>query len=420
MALVRFAHLADVHLGAFRDAALRELNLEAFKRCLGECVDARKQNKLDFIVIAGDLFHVALPDMRIVDEATQAMRRARDAGLRIYLVYGSHDYSPTATSVIDVLASAGVLTKIHSADAAKPELVRDEPSGVTLAGACARARGLESAFFENADWSEFESVAGTKIFVFHSAIDEHTPAFLARSEGIPLAQFPKGCAYYAGGHVHERSEFDERDRGLGKIVFPGPLFAADYRDLEEAAKHDWGYYLVEIDSAAASKVKTEFKALRIAPVVSIEFDAAGKSASEVSAALLEKASVSDAQGKIVLVKVFGELREGKPGEIDFAAVRESLAERGAKVFYLNRGQLTAKEALAQRVQGANKTEIEERAFSQACAAFDSKNVFLRENGARVARELLRAFSKPRDEESKEKKGDYEAKLSREASRILGI
>jgi hypothetical protein len=383
-------------------------------------VEARKRGTLDFVVIAGDLFHVALPDMRVVDEATKAMRAARDSGLRIYLVYGSHDYSPTATSVIDVLASAGVLTKIHSSDAAKPELVRDEPTGVTLAGACARARGLENAFFENADWAEFEKAPQPRVFVFHSAIDEHKPAFLARSEGIPLAQFPHGCAYYAGGHVHERAEFDEIHRGFGKIVFPGPLFAADYRDLEEASKHDWGYYVVEIDSANASQVKTQFKALHLADVISIEFDAKGKSAGEVGVALLEKAGAVNAQGKIVLVKVFGELREGKPGEIDFVAVRESLAQRGSRVFYLNRGQLAAKEALAQRVEGANKKEIEERAFAQSCAAFGSKNAFLKENGARVAAELLRALCKPRDEEAKEKKDDYAVKLSREASRILGI
>ncbi|MFH0973772.1 MAG: DNA repair exonuclease [Candidatus Micrarchaeota archaeon] len=412
---IRFAHIADVHLGAFRDATLREFNLEAFKRCLSECVAA----KLDFVIIAGDLFHVALPDMRVVDEATKAMRACRDAGLRIYLVYGSHDYSPTATSVIDVLASAGVLCKIHSDDAAHPEIVIDAPTGARLAGACARSRGLENGFFEKAAWSEFEKTAGTKIFVFHSAIDEHKPEFLSRSEGIPLAQFPKGCAYYAGGHVHERAEIDEAQRGFGRIVFPGPLFSADYRDLEAASRHDWGYYVVEIDGA---RVKTEFKPIKLVGVISLEFNVAGKSASETSAALLEKASAAgvEVEGKIVLAKVFGELREGKPGEIDFAGVREAFAERGARVFYLNRGQLTAREATAQRVEGANKQEIEERAFAQASAAFETKNAFLRAEGARVAHELLRAFSKARDEEAKEKKGDYEVKMCREAAKILGI
>ena len=32
--MVRFAHMADVHLGAFREPRLREANLDAFLRAL--------------------------------------------------------------------------------------------------------------------------------------------------------------------------------------------------------------------------------------------------------------------------------------------------------------------------------------------------------------------------------------------------
>ena len=91
--------------------------------------------------------------------------------------------------------------------------------------------------------------------------------------------------------MHERAEFDESRHDFGKIVFPGPLFAADYRDLEEASKHDWGYYVVEIDSANASQVKTQFKALHLADVVSIEFDVKGKSAGETGLSTGAEASL---------------------------------------------------------------------------------------------------------------------------------
>ncbi|MEM0475170.1 MAG: metallophosphoesterase [Candidatus Norongarragalinales archaeon] len=415
--VIHFAHLADVHLGAFRDSKLRELNLEAFKRCLTECIEARKRGALDFIVIAGDLFHVALPEMRIVDEATKAMKAASDAGLRLYLVYGSHDYSPTAASIIDVLASAGVLRKIHSDDAAHPEIVVDEATGALLAGACARSLGLEASFFEKANWSEFERATPPKIFVFHSAIDEHKPSFLACSEGIPLARFPKGCAYYAGGHVHSRAEIDETARGYGKIVFPGPLFAADYRDLEQASRESPGYYVVEISGGTP---RIEFKPVRLADVVSIEFNAAGKSAFEVNRELLEKTSVIDAAGKIVLLRVFGVLREGKPSEVDFASVRKAFVEQGVKTVCINHAQLAAREAVVQRAQGASRSEIEERVFASAAAAFKTKNAFLKENSVQIARELLRVLSCQRFEEVKEKKADYEARLVREASKILRL
>ncbi|MDP2717147.1 MAG: metallophosphoesterase, partial [Candidatus Micrarchaeota archaeon] len=103
--MARFAHIADCHLGAFRDPDLRERNLSAFEWAMAE---ATRQN-LDFAIIAGDLFDISIPDLAVVQRAVRAMRAfARP----IYAVYGSHDYSPTQTSVIDVLNEAGVLTKV--------------------------------------------------------------------------------------------------------------------------------------------------------------------------------------------------------------------------------------------------------------------------------------------------------------------
>ena len=64
--MVRFAHMADVHLGAFREPRLREANLGAFVSALDMC----REEKVYFILICGDLFHTSLPDMGIVERAT--------------------------------------------------------------------------------------------------------------------------------------------------------------------------------------------------------------------------------------------------------------------------------------------------------------------------------------------------------------
>ena len=42
---------------------------------------------------------------------------------------------------------------------------------------------------------------------------------------------PKGFQYYAGGHVHYR--FDIIKEGYGKIVYPGPVFPNNFKELEE-------------------------------------------------------------------------------------------------------------------------------------------------------------------------------------------
>ena len=48
----RFAHIADCHIGAWRDKTLRELNIQAFEKALDTCIE----QKVDFIILPGDLF----------------------------------------------------------------------------------------------------------------------------------------------------------------------------------------------------------------------------------------------------------------------------------------------------------------------------------------------------------------------------
>lgn len=402
----KFAHLADVHLGAFRDSALRELNLEAFKQAIDACI----RERADFVVVSGDLFHITLPDMSVVDKAVKKMREARDAGLRIYLVYGSHDYSPTETNVIDVLASAGVLAKVHASEgnAPKLEFVKDE-SGAVITGVCARKRGLERKWFKELDASAVLAQKGFKIFVFHSAVEEFKPTALKELQAIPVEWLPKGFDYYAGGHVHSRSENSLNGK---KIVFPGALFAADFRDLEDASKNPHGFYFVE--ATAGGQASVRFQPIELCGVELINFDANGKNAFAASEELLKAAEGVDASGKIVLLRARGELASGKPSEIDFNKIKEVLAS--ARVLVINRAGLSAREELVARVAGASRAEVEEKVFSKALAGFETKNVFLKTRGTELARELLKALSKEKPEGST--KSDYEAIFVKEATRIL--
>lgn len=304
----KFAHMADVHLGAFRDPLLRELNLCAFEKAADKCIEL----KVDFIIIAGDLFEIALPDMAVVNRAARKMKELIDSGIPIYAVYGSHDYSPNETSVIDVLSSAGLIKKVvyneatdvgatgyaddvtevnengsadadEAADEKKAEnkkdensgkiklrLFCDEKTGAQITGLSARKREAEKAYYANLDHehlarqknkesnNENNGIKGRdgynrngfRIFAFHSTVNEMKPDFLALADGIAISQFPKGFCYYAGGHVHKRmvSSFN----GYGKVVFPGALFGRDYRDLENASKEQNGFYIVSASSVSES------------------------------------------------------------------------------------------------------------------------------------------------------------------------
>ena len=105
---MRFAHMADVHLGAASDPALKKLEVETLERAIKIC----EQEGVDFIIISGDLFHVNIPDLAVVRDSVRVLMRIVATGRKIYVVYGSHDFSPNSTSIIDILEEAGVLIRV--------------------------------------------------------------------------------------------------------------------------------------------------------------------------------------------------------------------------------------------------------------------------------------------------------------------
>ena len=108
---MKFAHLSDVHLGFQKHESLQKIEQQVFEKILDQCISL----KVDFILIPGDLFHVNIPEMRVQKFAFAKFRQVHDAGIPIYVVYGSHDFSPVSNSVIDLLAEIGYITKVTQA-----------------------------------------------------------------------------------------------------------------------------------------------------------------------------------------------------------------------------------------------------------------------------------------------------------------
>src|SRR3989337_1368897 len=101
--MVKFAHIADVHLGGWKQQPMQELNLLSFKKAIETCI----QEKVEFVVIAGDLFDTAFPPIDVLKEAFAEFRKLKDAGIPCFLIAGSHDYSVSGKTFLDVLEKAG-------------------------------------------------------------------------------------------------------------------------------------------------------------------------------------------------------------------------------------------------------------------------------------------------------------------------
>ncbi len=394
---------------------MEKLEIETFSRAMDICIE----RKVDFILICGDLFHVGIPDLTVVKDAVTKMREVRQQGIPIYAIYGSHDYTPTGTSIIDIIESAGLLTNVVKGRVEdgklKLDFVQDEHTRAKLVGISARKIGLERKYYEILDREILEREEGFKIFAFHSGLDEFKPEYLSQMETVPISFFPRGFDYYAGGHIHDRSE--NNLPGYERVIFPGPLFTGYARDLERTAKGEKrGFYIVGFDDKIAS---LEFVEIRLVNGVYFGYDVTGQSSLQAQKDLKEKISNLDVKGKMVVLRIRGELSGGKTSDMNFPNLQEMLLQGGAVYVHLNRFGLTSREYTAIKSVGEDLTTIESRLFQDNIGSVNVSVPGLQgDSGTRLSQDLLRSLrGEPKTNESKR---DYEVRLRENALELLGL
>ena len=423
----RFAHIADCHLGAWRDQKLRELNLIAFENAFDKCM----QENVDFIIISGDLFDATLPDLALVQRAVEKIKEVKDRGIQIYLTYGSHDFAPNSVSMVDVLKSAGLFQKVVDAkiidEKLQLKIFADTKTGAKIAGLSGRKLGLEKKYFEILDTTSLEKEMGFKIFVFHNAITEIRPWGASYPDSVPLSYFPKGFSYYAGGHIHRKIEQNVKDYGL--VAYPGPLFGATFTDLEDTAQGEKrGFFIIDFDGQIT---KTRFMEVKVSEVIFQEINADKKSARQVDDALVKIAKDSEVKNKIVLLRVSGTLSTGRPADINFSGTKQILVEKGAVFASINHYGLSTEERIDVRIKGENRQEIESKILTEIIGSFkvdpaikdDKLKKNLEEsltstNGIALANNLLNSLKM--EQKEGETKRDFEDRVLKDILHVLGL
>ena len=62
---MKFIHLADCHLGGWREPKLQELGISSFKQVVNYAI----KEYIGFLLISGDLFDTALPNIELLKES---------------------------------------------------------------------------------------------------------------------------------------------------------------------------------------------------------------------------------------------------------------------------------------------------------------------------------------------------------------
>jgi len=414
--LYKFVHMSDCHLGFHKSKPLQEIEQSIFERILDECIE----KKVNFILISGDLFHISLPEFRVQRFAFRKFKEVYDAGIPIYVVYGSHDFNPVGNSLIELLSDVGYFTKVTkeretSGDKINLEFFQDQSTKAKIVGLSGLTAGKDIEYYRNLDRKELEKEKGFKIFLFHAGIDELKSKDDALMDSMPASLLPRGFDYYAGGHVHTHSS--ENYEGYGTIMYSGTIFDGHSSDIEKNAKGtERGYVIVEFDE----KVQNwKFIPIHSAEYEIIEFNVKGKSIKTVNLEISKKIKEINPSNKIVIMKVWGELISGKTTEIDFSKIKEDLLERGAIDVQIKNKQFTSKEYTITPSRGEGTEEIIKNIFKENIGEVKIKQKeLLDDSGFKIAQELLEVLGVPKALD--ENKTDYQNRIKNSALEILRL
>jgi hypothetical protein len=406
---MKFAHLADCHIGSWRDPKLRDVNTKAFIKAIDACIEQR----VDFVLIAGDLFNTPLPALDNLKAAVNKLRQLKDRGIAVYVVAGSHDFSTSGKTIIDVLEEAGLLVNVAKARVVennlKLEFTIDSKTGAKITGMLGKKGSLEKSYYENLVLDELEQEEGYKIFVFHSALTEFKPPELQETQSQPLSLLPKNFDYYAGGHPHYI--FQKQEPGYGLIAYPGPIFPNNFAELEKLERG--GFYVVE---AKNHHTKATWHPIQVYNIEKIFVDCTNKTPEEAEQEIKDCIKNKEFNNTIVLIRLKGILAAGKPTDINFREIYEMLYNKSAYFVIRNTNALTTREFEEVKIDVKSPADIEKSIIKEHIGKIKVKG-FDAEKEFQLTKELIRVLSQEKNELTK---ADFEAKIREEASRVLGI
>ncbi|MGH3168911.1 MAG: metallophosphoesterase family protein, partial [Trebonia sp.] len=145
---MRFLHTSDWHLGR----SLHRTDLrDAQSRFLDHMVEMAGEQRVDAVLIAGDIYDRAVPPVDAVALCEDALHRLRSTGARVILISGNHDSARRLGFSSKLIDASGVHLRTRSGALADPVMLDDEHGPVAVYGVpyLEPAIGLPAADEEN-------------------------------------------------------------------------------------------------------------------------------------------------------------------------------------------------------------------------------------------------------------------------------
>lgn len=407
---MKFAHFADIHIGSWRDPKLSEASTQAFVKAADACLE----QAADFILISGDFFNTSLPSIDCLKEVAKKLKQIHDSNTPVYVIAGSHDFSPTGKTMLDVLENAGLIRNVMRGNVTdnrlKLKFTVDSKTGTKITGIIGKKGMLERKYFEALEKENLEAETGTKIFMFHTAISEFKPEGLESMESTPISDFPKGFDYYAGGHVHH--PYLKQTEGYGTIANPGPLFPNSFREIEKLGCG--GFYMVQGEKG---RLKAEFQPIQVHNTFSITTDCTNKTPQEAEEEITNQTADKEFNNTIVTIRLHGKLRAGKPTDIDFRKISETLYQKSAHFVMKNTAALSSNEFEEIKITTKSIEETENLIIKEHLSKIKIDGMSAEEE-FELVKNLMSTLNKEKDEG--ETTTTFERRVKEDAEKTLKI
>jgi exonuclease SbcD len=260
---MRLLHTSDWHVG--RTFHGRDLLAEQ-EAVLSGLADLVTTERVDVVVVAGDLYDRAVPNAEAVQTCARVLTRIRAAGAKIVITPGNHDSAARIGVFGEFAAAGGLHLRTRIAELDQPVVLDDEHGPVALYGipflepeparqalGVPDARGHAGVLTEAmrriradlTDRAATRSVVLSHAFVTGGASsDSERPITLGGLNDVATSVFD-GVDYVALGHLHGPQVLSERLR------YSGSPMAYSFSEARQV-KSVW---LVELDAGGLHGVE---------------------------------------------------------------------------------------------------------------------------------------------------------------------
>ena len=261
---MRVLHTSDWHLGR---SFHREGMLGAQAVFVDHLIETVEQQKVDLVVLSGDVYDRALPQVDAVALADEAFSRLAESRARLVVTSGNHDSAQRLGFGSRLIDAAGVFIRTDASQVGAPVLLDDQHGKVAVYGIPflepdalrepwgLKARSHEAALTEamarvRRDLTKKDSTTRS-IVLAHAFVAGCEPSESERDisvGGVSMvsSRVFDGIDYVALGHLHGRQQVTDT------IRYSGSPLAYSFGEADQVK----GSWLVDLDQGGA--VTAEF------------------------------------------------------------------------------------------------------------------------------------------------------------------